>query len=102
MKHKLKQIIASFHEKIESIQYKASLALTGALRVISKENICQELGLEPLQIRQWYRKLCLFHKIYKNQSPSSLYDIIPTGNKYYTFRYLDKFLILKILSFHRL
>ena len=47
MKHKLKQIIASFHEKIESIQYKASLALTGALRVISKENICQELGLEP-------------------------------------------------------
>ena len=56
-------------EKLESIQYNA---LTGAIRGTSKENIYQELGLESLQIRRWYGKLCLFYKIYKNQSPSYL------------------------------
>ena len=53
-------------EKLESIQYNACLALTGAIRGTSKEKIYQELGLESLQIRQWYRKLCLFYNIYKN------------------------------------
>ena len=38
---------ASSHEKLESIQYNACLALTD----------CQELGLESLQLRRWYRKL---------------------------------------------
>ena len=90
MKQELKRIIASFHEKIESIQYNACLALTGAMRGTSKEKIYQELGLESLQIRRWYRKLCLFYKIYKNQSPSYLYNIIPTTNTHYTFRNSDK------------
>ena len=52
MKYELKRIIASFHEKIESIQYNACLALTGAMRGTSKEKIYQELGLESLQIRR--------------------------------------------------
>ena len=81
---------ASFHEKLESIQYNACLVLTGAIRGTSKEKIYQELGLESLQIRRWYRKLCLFYKIYKNQSPSYLYNIIPTTNTHYTFRNSDK------------
>ena len=51
-------------EKLESIQYNACLALTGAIRGTSKEKIYQELGLESFQIRRWYRKLCLFYKIY--------------------------------------
>ena len=41
----------SFHEKLESTQYNACLALTGAIRRTSKEKIYQELGLESLQIR---------------------------------------------------
>ena len=77
---------ASFHEKLESIQYSAGLALTGAIRGTSKEKIYQELGLESPQIHRWYRKLCLFYMIYKNQSPYYLYNIIPTINKYNTFR----------------
>ena len=80
----------SFHEKLESIQYNACLALTGAIRGTSKEKIYQELDLESLQIRRWYRKLCLFYKIYKIQSPSYLYNIIPTTNMHYTFRNSDK------------
>ena len=38
-----------FHQKIEYIQYNASLAITGAIRGSSKEKIYQELGLESLQ-----------------------------------------------------
>ena len=37
--------------------------------------IYQELGSESLQNRSKLRKLSLFHKIYKDQSP--LYDLIP-------------------------
>ena len=37
---------SSFHEKLESIQYNACLALTRAIRSSSKEKICQELGFE--------------------------------------------------------
>ena len=90
MKHELKRIIASFHEKIESIQYNACLALTGATRGTSKEKSYRVLGLESLQIRRWYRKLCRFYKIYKDQPPSNLYNIIPTANKHHTFRNSDK------------
>ena len=59
----------SFHHKLESIQYNACLAITGAIRGTSKENLHQELGLEPLQLRRLYRKLGMFYKIYKNKSP---------------------------------
>ena len=52
-----------FHQKIESIQYNAALAITGAIRGTSKEKIYQDLGLESLQQRQWYRKLSLFQGI---------------------------------------
>ena len=42
----------SFHQKLESIQYNASLALTGAIRGSSREKLYQELGLESLQLRR--------------------------------------------------
>ena len=38
----------SFHKKLESIQYNAALALTGALRGSSREKLYQELGSESL------------------------------------------------------
>ena len=59
----------SFHQKLESIQYNAALALTGAIRGSSREKLYQELGLESLQLRRWYRKLCCFYKIYNKQAP---------------------------------
>ena len=36
------------------------LALTGAIKGLSKEKIYQGLGLESLRNRHWCRKLCLF------------------------------------------
>ena len=67
----------SFQQKLESIQYRACLAITGAIRGTSREKIYQELGLESLQSRRWYRKLAMFYKIYKTKSPIYLFDLIP-------------------------
>ena len=39
----------SFHRKLESIQYNATLAVTDAMRGTSKEKLYQELGFESLQ-----------------------------------------------------
>ena len=38
-----------FHEKLESIQYNACLALSGAIRRSSREKLYHELGLKSLQ-----------------------------------------------------
>ena len=42
----------SFHQKLESIQYNAALALTLAIKGSPRENLYQELGLETLQLRR--------------------------------------------------
>ena len=76
----------SFHQKIESVQYNTTLAITGAIRGTSREKIYQELGLESLQQRHWHRKLCLSFKIYKNQCPKYLFDITPQSNCQYKTR----------------
>ena len=45
----------SFHQRIESIQYNAAIAITGAIRGTSSENFYQELGLESLRSRRWLK-----------------------------------------------
>ena len=76
----------SFHQRIESIQYNAAIAITGAIRGTSSEKLYQELGLESLRSRRWLRRLCLFYKIYKNKSPSYLHNLIPGRVKFYSAR----------------
>ena len=44
--------IMSFHQRLESIQYNACLAITGAVRGTLKKNLYQELGVESLQLRR--------------------------------------------------
>ena len=65
----------SFHQKIESVQYNS--AITGAIRGASKEKLYQEVGLETLEKVRWYRRQCCFFKIFRNQSPKYLFNIIP-------------------------
>ena len=67
---------ASFHQNIEPVQYNSALAITGAMRGTSKDKLYQELGLETIEKREWYMKLCCFFKIFRNQSPKYLFDII--------------------------
>ena len=73
----------SFQQKMESIQYNAALAITAAIRGSSREKLFQELGLETLQQRSWYRKLCCFYKILKSKSLKYLYSIILIHNMSY-------------------
>ena len=60
----------TFHQKLESFQYNACLALSGAIRGSSGEKLYHELDLESLQRQNWYRKLCLFYKIFKENKHS--------------------------------
>ena len=47
----------SFCEKLESVQYKTMLAITGAIQGTSCDKIYQELGLESYKSRRWYKRL---------------------------------------------
>ena len=50
----------SFKRKIEMVQYKAALVITGAIKGTSRDRLYQELGLESLADIGWYRRL-FFH-----------------------------------------
>ena len=78
----------SFQQKIKTIQYSAVLAITGAIRVSPREKLYQELGLETLQQRRWFIKLCCFYL--KSQSPKYFYSIIPIHNMSYRTRQCNK------------
>ena len=87
----------SFHHKLESIQYNVCLTITAAMRGTSnKEKLYQELGLESLQVRRWYRKLGKFYKIYKNKSPQYLFKLIPEKTHAYATRNVDNIPCFKI------
>ena len=58
----------SFKSWIESIQYKACIAITGAIQGTTRERIYGELGLESFSDRCWFRKLTFFYKIVKGLS----------------------------------
>ena len=64
-------------DKIESVQYNAPLAITGAIRGTSKEKLYQELGLESLKDRRWLRRMSYLYKIISTKLPPYLYELIP-------------------------
>ena len=47
------------------------------------------LGLESLEFRQWFRKLCLFHKIKKTGLPEYLFNMIPQSNHQYNTQSIE-------------
>ena len=64
-------------EKIESVQYSAALAITGAWRGTSQRKLYAELGWESLSSRRWSRRLTLFYKIVNNLAPDYTMDPSP-------------------------
>ena len=48
--------LSSLANKIESVQYNAALAITGAIIETSKEKLYQELDFESLKDRRWLRR----------------------------------------------
>ena len=59
------------------MQYKAALAITGATQGTSRDTLNQELGLESLKARRWYKRLCCMHKIMTEKAPNYLINLIP-------------------------
>ena len=62
------------------------MAITGAIRGTSTEKISQELGLESLKSRRWFRKLCYFYKIFNEKSASYLFNLIPNFKRVHNTR----------------
>ena len=79
----------TFCDKIESAQFNAALAISRAIRGSSRERLYQELGLESLFKRQWYRRLLMFYKIVSGIAPNYLRTLLPTN--YYIRTKIESF-----------
>ena len=66
-----------FKSKLESIQYNAALAISGAIRGTSMEKIFNELGFEYLADRRWLSRLSFFYKLNNRSKPSYLCNVVP-------------------------
>ena len=58
----------SFQQRLESLQYKVSLKITGAIKGFSIEKLYQEQELESTWNRQCFRKISVFYEIIKEES----------------------------------
>ena len=78
---------------IESIQYQEVVAISGAIHGTSQTNLHNELGIESIKLRQWFRPLCFFFKI----QPSGLPQYLNELNRHYVIqRVFHLFQILKL------
>ena len=64
----------SLCQKIESIQYQAALAITGAIHGTSLTKLYNKLGIESMKPRQWFRRFYYFFKIKSSGLPQYLND----------------------------
>ena len=85
-KEKLIKDRLNLSNKIETCQYNAALAITGAIRGSSKEILYQELGFEYLSSWRCLIKLCFLYNIVRNKSPGCLYKYISPGDRAYLTR----------------
>ena len=53
----------TFQNKLEKVQYRACLAITGAIQGISSHRLYDELGLHSLSKRRWHKKFAFLYKI---------------------------------------
>ena len=65
-------------QKLESVQYNASLAITGCFRGTSRDKMYSELGLESLADRRFYKRLIALYKIVNKKAPQYLIDYLQT------------------------
>ena len=68
---------APFSSKIESVQYNATLTITGGIRGSSRKKPYLELRLEDLHCRCWMRSLYSFCKIFSIELWKYIYDLMP-------------------------
>ena len=66
----------NFQIELEKGQFKACLAITGAIQRTSRQKIYDELGLDTLNERRWRSKLTSFYKIVNGLLPKYLYSYL--------------------------
>ena len=59
------------------MQYQATLAITGAIQGVSCDEIYQELGLESLKSRRWYKRIVCMFKMMNEKALNYLINLIP-------------------------
>ena len=59
------------------MQYKAALAITGAVEGTSRDKVYQEIGPDSLKSRRWYKSLSRMFKIMKEKTPAYLINLVP-------------------------
>ena len=59
----------NFQSKLEKAQYRACLAITGAIKGTSRERLSNELGLHSPSTRRWRSTLMFFYKIVNSLLP---------------------------------
>ena len=67
--------------KVESKQYQAALAVTGAWKGTSRVKIYKELGWEALSYRRSSRRILQLHKIVDKKTPPYLYNKFPPNRQ---------------------
>ena len=60
--------------------------MTAEVKRSTTEKLYQELEIEHLCSRCWFRKLCLFYKILKNKSLLCLFNLTPSSSRMHTTR----------------
>ena len=70
--------------------------MTGAIKVSTTEKLYQELWIEHLRSRRWFKKLCLFCKKIKSKLPPYLFNLIPSSNRLHTTRNSDNITPFKV------
>ena len=68
--------------------------MPGTIRETSSDKVYQELGLESLKLRRWFKKLCRFYKILNQKSLSYLFDLIPNLNIVHEPKYSNNILAI--------
>ena len=66
-----------FVKKLELVQYKVALAITGAIKGTSRKKFYEELGSESLKSRRWYTRLSCMFNIMNGKAPNYLKSLIP-------------------------
>ena len=86
---------ASCNHNLELLQYNACLTIRGVIRGTSREKLYEELGLESLQLRCWFRKLPCFYKLFKSEHPHHVFNVIPSRSSSYITRNIHNILFAK-------
>ena len=78
-------------DRIESVQYRAALIVSGCWKGTNRIKLYNELGWESMYQRRHIRRLCLYYRIVNGLTPSYLYECIKEIPANSTNRYFMSF-----------